>query len=63
MNIKAKLYVALFAAILLVAIRTSGAERPNVLFIYSDDLNTDIGCYGAAVKSPNIDRLAAGCAV
>jgi uncharacterized sulfatase len=36
------------------------AERPNVLLIYSDDLNTDIGCYGdPVVMTPNIDRLAA----
>lgn len=36
------------------------AERPNVLFIVSDDLTaTALSCYGNAVcRTPNIDRLA-----
>jgi uncharacterized sulfatase len=51
---------ALSAAIICIAGATTRAERPNVLFIYSDDLNTNIGCYGdTPVKTPNIDRLAA----
>lgn len=34
-------------------------EKYNVLFIMSDDLNTDISSYGhPLVKTPNIDRLA-----
>jgi iduronate 2-sulfatase len=55
------------ATILLVALAALGtagvapaAERPNVLFIMSDDLNMNVGCYGdTPVKTPNIDRLAA----
>ncbi|NBX30568.1 DUF229 domain-containing protein, partial [bacterium] len=35
-------------------------QRPNVLFIVSDDLNCFLGCYGDPLaKTPNIDRLAA----
>jgi iduronate 2-sulfatase len=35
------------------------AERMNVLFIISDDLRTELGCYGSQLaKTPNIDKLA-----
>lgn len=48
------------ACLLLGARGTLGEERPNVLFLISDDLNTRLGCYGdPQVKSPNIDALAA----
>jgi iduronate 2-sulfatase len=59
-----KRIAVLLALALLIAAAPARAEdkpRPtNVLFIISDDLNTQVGCYGQTfVKTPNIDKLAA----
>lgn len=36
------------------------AEKPNIIWIIADDLSPELGCHGyGAVKTPNIDRLAA----
>jgi len=50
-------------ALLLLAAAPAGAQRaagrPNVLFIFIDDLRPDLGCYGnTQVHSPHIDSLA-----
>ncbi len=58
MRIRTILWIA--AAVLGLAAGSHAAERPNVLFIVSDDLRDHIGCYGnAVIKTPHIDRLAA----
>lgn len=39
--------------------KTSHAGRPNVLFVTSDDLGLQLGCYGDKfAHTPNLDRLA-----
>jgi len=53
--------ISLVAAALLAAAATSVAQPapPNVLFIMADDLRCDLGCYGSAARTPNLDALAA----
>jgi uncharacterized sulfatase len=55
-----RMRVAILLLFTLTFLPIRGAERPNVLFIAADDLNTALGCYGSAVaKTPHLDRLAA----
>ncbi|QDV35391.1 sulfatase [Tautonia plasticadhaerens] len=50
----------LLALLGVAADRAGAADRPNVLFLISDDLNNALGCYGnPLMETPNIDRLAA----
>ncbi|MEQ1839767.1 MAG: sulfatase, partial [Verrucomicrobiales bacterium] len=46
-------------ALLLLSGMAPASEKPNVLFLISDDLNNYLGCYGdPRAKTPNIDELA-----
>ncbi len=41
------------------AIASKPTDKPNIVFIYLDDLGYgDISCYGGKIKTPNIDALA-----
>jgi arylsulfatase A-like enzyme len=43
-----------------IALAHGTETKPNVLFLVSDDMRPQLGCYGdTLVKSPNLDRLAA----
>jgi arylsulfatase A-like enzyme len=53
---------SLFAVLSAFALAAGEPPRPNIIFIYADDLGySDLGVYGAkGIKTPNIDRLALG---
>jgi uncharacterized sulfatase len=42
------------------AVRLGGKDRPNILWLISEDTSGDFACYGnKLVKTPNLDQLAA----
>lgn len=46
--------------LLMASLALAAPPRPNVLFLVSDDMRPQLGCYGdRTVKSPHLDRLAA----
>jgi arylsulfatase A len=53
--------LAVCSGIAFTAAAAEAAAKPNIIFILSDDVGLgNIGCYGGAFKTPNIDALAAG---
>ena len=45
--------------VLFLFVSTLHAAKPNVLFIMADDFRPEIGSYGSAALTPNLDKLAA----
>lgn len=58
-SLPAKLLGFVFGALTLAA-TTRAADRPNILWIITEDMSPHFGCYGEkAIATPNVDRLAA----
>src|SRR5215204_6180695 len=55
------MFRALLFSILLLLVLRAQADRPNILFIYSDDhAQHALSCYGSKVnETPHLDRIAA----
>ena len=54
-----RVILSLFALALLAGSAHAQPKKLNVLFLMSDDMRPELGCYGqSVVKSPNIDALA-----
>lgn len=41
-------------------VASAADNRPNVVLVIADDLNTTIGCYGGDIKTPRLDEFAQG---
>ncbi len=53
-------YIFLWCMALVISAPIQAQQKPNVIYIYADDLGYgDLSCYGATkIKTPNIDKLA-----
>ena len=53
------LRTALLLPAILFALTANAADKPNIIYIMSDDMGfSDIGCYGSEIETPNLDKLA-----
>lgn len=51
----------IFSLLLMSCNKQKTKSKPNILWIYSDDISLELGCYGNPdVQTPNLDNLAAG---
>jgi arylsulfatase A-like enzyme len=51
----------LLAALAVAAVcpAASAVDRPNIVWIFVDDMSADFGCYGRKIATPHVDKLAA----
>ena len=57
------LALAIIGSLLLssAALHAADAPKPNIIYFLADDFGlADIGCFGSAYKTPNLDALATG---
>jgi len=48
-----------FVMLALAAVAANGADRPNILWLVSEDMTTTLACYGdATAPTPTLDKLA-----
>ena len=53
------MYKTFVTALFLVSSLMARDSRPNIIMIVGDDIGfSDIGCFGAEIETPNLDRLA-----
>ena len=55
-----EIFLPLVLGTLLLTTTASAADRPNILWIITEDMSPHFGCYGEkSIATPNVDRLAA----
>ncbi len=59
-SVRLLLPVMMLAAAVDAAVTAAAKERPNIVWIISEDASPHIGCYGeTTIRTPHLDRLAA----